>query len=179
VYALSTMKVPEARAALRDVAAARDTDREVRADAIYRLGGSAEDLAFLRELYPRLDSRELKERVLHAVARQRGSEEWLFGIATNASEPVELRKQAIYQAGNRKEVPLEQLFGLYDRVTEREMKEQLIYTYSRRSEPAAVDRMISIARTEKDKDLRKSAVYWLARSKDPRAAAYLQELIDK
>ena len=181
VYALSTIKAPEARTALREVAASRDTDREVRADAIYRLGasGSAEDLAYLRDLYPRLDSRELKERVLHAVSRQRGSEEWLFGIATNTNEPVELRKQAVYQAGNRKEVPLDQLFGLYDRVTEREMKEQLIYTYSRRTEPAAVDRMIAIARNEKDKELRKTAVYWLARTKDPRAAAFLQELIDK
>lgn len=182
VYALATMKTPEARAALRDVAAARETDREVRGDAIYRLGtsGVADDVAFLRELYPRLESRDLKERVLHAVARQPGAEAWLFSIATNTSEPIELRKQAIYQAGNRKDVPLDQLFALYDRVSDREMKEQLIYTYSRRSEPAAVDRMITIARTEKDKELRKAAVNWLARSKanDPRVVALLTELID-
>jgi tetratricopeptide (TPR) repeat protein len=181
VYALSTLKLPEARAALRQVAASSGADTEVRADAIYRLGtsGSPEEIAFLRDLYGRLDSRELKDRVLYAVSRQRGSEEWLLGIAMNTSEPIELRKQALYHAGNRKELPAEQLFALYDRVTDREMKEQLIYVYSRRSESAAVDRMISIARNEKDKELRKTAVYWLSRSKDPRATAYIMELVEK
>jgi HEAT repeat protein len=181
IYALSGMKAPEARATLRQVAAANGGDSEVRESAIQWLGsrGTAEDVAYLRELYPRLDSRDLKEKVLHAASRQKGSERWLLDIALDAKEPVELRKQALFNAGNRKEVPLDQLFALYDRVPDRELKEQLIYVYSRRPEPEAVERMIAIARTEKDRELRKTAVGWLARSKDPRAANFLVELIDR
>jgi HEAT repeat protein len=181
IFALSNMSNPAARQTLRDVASASGGDREVREEAIQWLGqrGSAEDVAWLRELYPRLDSRDLKDKVLYAVSRKPGNERWLLDRALDANESVELRKQAIFWAGQRKEVPLEQLFALYDRVGDREMKEQLIYVYSRRSEPAAVDRMISIARNEKDKNLRSTAVQWLARSKDPRAVSFLLELIDK
>jgi HEAT repeat protein len=181
IFALSNMSNPAARQTLRDVASASGGDREVREEAIQWLGqrGSAEDAAWLRELYPRLDSRDLKDKVLFAVSRRPGNEQWLLDRALDAREDIELRKQALFWAGQRKEVSLDQLLGLYDRVTDREMKEQLIYVYSRRSEPAAVDRMISIARNEKDKNLRSTAVQWLARSKDPRAVSFLLELIDK
>jgi HEAT repeats len=42
-----------------------------------------------------------------------------------------------------------------------------------------VDKLIQIAKTEKDKELRKQAIFWLGHSRDPRALKALQELIDK
>jgi hypothetical protein len=36
-----------------------------------------------------------------------------------------------------------------------------------------------IAKTDKDQELRKKAVFWLGQSSDPRAAKFLQELIDQ
>jgi HEAT repeat protein len=181
IFALSNMSNPAARQTLRDVAAASGGDREVREEAIQWLGqrGSAEDVAWLREMYPRLDSRDLKDKVLFAVSRRQGNEQWLLDRALDTKEDIELRKQALFWAGQRKEISLDQLFGLYDRVTDREMKEQLIFVYSRRPEPQAVDRMISIAKNEKDKSLRSTAVQWLGRSKDPRAIEFLISLIDK
>jgi HEAT repeat protein len=181
VFALANMRDPAARATLREVATASGGDREVREEAIQWLGmrGSAEDVAWLRENYARFDSPDLKEKVIYAVSRQAGSERWLLDRALDANESVELRKQALFWAGQRKEVPLDQLFALYDRVRDRELKEQLIYVYSRRAESAAVERMIQIARNEQDRELRKTAINWLARSKDPRAVEFLVTLIDK
>jgi HEAT repeat protein len=181
LFALSNMSSPVARQTLRDVAAATGGDREVREEAIQWLGhrGNAEDAAWLREIYPRLDSRDLKDKVLFAVSRRADGAQWLLDRALDTREDIELRKQALHWAGQRKEVSLDQLFALYDRVTDRELKEQLIWVYSRRSEPEAVARMIAIARNEKDRSLRSTAVNWLARSKDPRAVQFLVELIDK
>ena len=46
-------------------------------------------------------------------------------------------------------------------------------------EPAAVDKLLDIARTDPDKDLRKKALFWLGQSSDPRAAKALQDIIEQ
>ncbi len=61
---------------------------------------------------------------------------------------------------------------------DREIREQLIFILSRREEPAAVDQLIAIVRSETDPALRTKAVFWLGRSNDPRAAEVLLELIN-
>ncbi|HET7295967.1 MAG TPA: HEAT repeat domain-containing protein [Gemmatimonadales bacterium] len=59
------------------------------------------------------------------------------------------------------------------------MKEQLIFVYSQRQEAAALDKLIQIAKTERDGELRKKAVFWLGQSHDPRAAQVLLEIINQ
>jgi HEAT repeat protein len=54
----------------------------------------------------------------------------------------------------------------------------VIFALSQRNDSAAVDRLIGIARTEEDTELRKKAIFWLGQSHDPRAAAFLGELLD-
>ena len=43
--------------------------------------------------------------------------------------------------------------------------------------PSAVTQLIEIARSERDTQLRKDAIFWLGQSRDPRAARFLAELI--
>ena len=38
---------------------------------------------------------------------------------------------------------------------------------------------MSIAKTEKDRELRKKAVFWLSQSRDPRVAEFLESLISQ
>jgi predicted ATP-grasp superfamily ATP-dependent carboligase len=96
----------------------------------------------------------------------------------NEREPVEMRKKALFWAGQQGGT-LGDLFGLYAKMQNREMKEQLIFVYSQRHEPAALDEMIRIAKTEPDKELRKKAIFWLGQSHDPRAAQVLLEIINQ
>ena len=63
-------------------------------------------------------------------------------------------------------------------MTDREMREQLIFVYSQRDEPAAVDKLLEIARKDPDTELRKKALFWLGQSDDPRAAKALQDIIE-
>jgi hypothetical protein len=75
--------------------------------------------------------------------------------------------------------PFSELTTLYDKMPSRDMKEQLIFVYSQRSEKAAVDRLFDIARTETDKTLRGKAIFWLSQSGDPRVADFIAKLLEK
>jgi hypothetical protein len=39
--------------------------------------------------------------------------------------------------------------------------------------------MLLIAQTEKDRDLRKRAIFWLSQSEDPRAAKVLEDILQQ
>lgn len=178
VFSLSQMQ--GGSATLRDVARASDADPEVRGEAIFWLGqrGTAEDMDFLRTLYPQLTNHELKDKVLFAASRHKNTGDWLLTVAQDPKETTELRKQALFWAG-RGGVAQEQLVSLYDKVTDADMKEQLIFVFSQRGSGPSFEKLLDIGRNEKNKDLRSKAVFWLSRSKDPRALKLLEDIINK
>ncbi len=182
LFALSQHSSARAGEALRAFAENEAAPEDLREKAIFWLGQrhGAEQGDYLRVLYRKLGSVDLKEKVIFALSQQRGggNDAFIMGIVSDAKEPIELRKKAIFWAGQMG-VELSQLGALYAKVDDRELKEQMIFAYSQRREAAAVDQLISIARTEKDRELRKKAVFWLGQSRDPRATAFLTELIDK
>ncbi|HEX6309965.1 MAG TPA: HEAT repeat domain-containing protein [Longimicrobiales bacterium] len=181
VFALSQQRNPRAAQLLRDIARRANAPAEVRKNAIFWLSQSrsTDVTQFLRNLYGSLNDTQLKETVLFALSQRRNNEnaDFLFEIAMNARESMELRKSALFWAGQQRALPLERLGELYRTMPDREMREQIIFTISQRREPAAVDRLIDIARNERDVELRKTAIFWLGQSKDPRAARFLAELI--
>ncbi len=181
IFALSQIHNARAAQILRDYAANERASDEAREKTIFWLGqqGSAENAAFLRGLYAKLTGEDLKEKVIFSLSQMGGADNgrWLMDIALNEREPVEMRKKALFWAGQTGG-NLEQLAGLYDRMQNQEMKEQLIFVYSQRHEAAALDQLIRIAKTEQNKELRKKAIFWLGQSHDPRAAQVLLEIIN-
>jgi HEAT repeat protein len=180
LFALSQHKSPQAGQALRRYAEQPDAPGRLRENAIFWLGQqpAAENAAFLRQLYGRLSDESLKEKVIFSLAQQGAGRhgDWLMEIALDRNESVRLRKQALFWAGQGG-ARIEDLVRLYGRVTDREIKDQLIFVYSQRRDPAALDQLIEIARREPDQELRKKAIFWLSQSKDPRVAQVLLELI--
>ena len=75
-------------------------------------------------------------------------------------------------------VSVVQMAELYDRMPDREMKEQIIFALSQQGDRAAVDKLMEIARDEQDTDLRKKAIFWLSQSNDPRVAEFLLTIIE-
>jgi hypothetical protein len=59
------------------------------------------------------------------------------------------------------------------------MREQLVFVYSQRDEPAALEKLIDIARKDSNPELRKRALFWLGQSEDSRAVQVLQEIIEQ
>jgi len=122
----------------------------------------------------------VKEKILFSLSQQRGlgNDKFLLDIAKNSNENIELRKKALFWAGQGA-ASADQLIGLYSSMTDSEMREQLIFVYSQRREPAFVDKMIDIAKNDKDPELRKKAIFWLGQSHDPRVQQFLVDLINK
>ena len=180
VFALAQHDSPRARQTLRKVVQDTGMPANVRARAVFWLAeeGEREDVVFLRGLFGKLGSSELDERIIFGVAEAGGREnaQWLLGVASNPQVDMELRKKAVFWAAEAG-VSATELGNLYDRFQDREMKERILFALSESDEPAALDRLIRIARTEKDTELRKRAIFWLGHSSDPRAADVLMELI--
>ena len=57
------------------------------------------------------------------------------------------------------------------------MKEQVIFVASQMGETEAVDFLMEIASSERDKELRERAIFWLGQSNDPRIPDFLLALI--
>jgi HEAT repeat protein len=167
-------------AKLRRFAARDDTPEGLREKAIFWLGESTApaDRAYLQEMFGRTTNEAIKEKILFALSQHGESRDWLLHVATDSHEPVEVRKKAIFWAGQGG-VPLNQLTDLYSRLDDHDLREQLIFVFGQRPEPAAFDELVTIAKTDKDPEARRKAVFWLGQSSDPRAAQALQELIDK
>ena len=168
---------------LRDFATRSDVPTELRSEAIFWLGQkrSTENAQFLKDLYPKLSDDELKKKVVFSLSQMKGmgNDEWLMDLATNSKESVEARKDALFWAGQNGG-NMEKLVGLYDRMSDHEMKEQLIFVYSQRGrDKTAIDKLFDIAKNEKDRELRKKAIFWISQSRDPRAAAFLEDLISR
>jgi HEAT repeat protein len=182
VFALSQHESPRAQEALRAYAERGDVPEEARGKAIFWLGQrrTPENAGFLRSLYGRLQSRELRKKILFSLSQMGGEENgrWLIHVAADSSEPIEMRKQALFWAGQAG-VSITELTKLYGSVSDREMREQLIFVYSQRHEPAALDKLLEIAKSDPVPELRKRALFWLGQSDDARAIQAIQDIIDQ
>src|SRR5690606_175446 len=185
IFALSQSNSERAGAILRDFAGRRDADVELRGEAIFWLGqrNRGEHSAFLRELFPRLENDELRDKVIFSVAQRRAPENaaWLLDRAKDRQLSPRIRKSALFWASQSGGATVADLGTIYDNSTDdSDLRGQVIFALSqRRNDSAAVDKLLAIARAEPDRELRRQALFWLGQSRDPRAAAALEEIINK
>jgi HEAT repeat protein len=180
LFALSQQQSPRASAILRAFAERESAPAELRGRAIFWMGQKGGDnSAYLRTLYGKVRDAELREQILFSVSQAGGQAngDWLLGIAKNGQEPMELRKRALFWAGQGS-ASIGELVRLYDGITDREMREQLVFVYSQRNEREAMDKMIDIARRDPDQEIRKRALFWISKSKDPRATQLIQDILE-
>src|SRR5213080_3387550 len=103
IFALSQIHNARAAQILRDYATNERASDEAREKAIFWLGQqrSPENAAFLRGLYAKVTGEDLKEKVIFSLSQMGGADNgsWLMDIALNEREPVEMRKKALFWAG--------------------------------------------------------------------------------
>jgi len=183
IFALSQHNSSRSGAILRAYAERRDAPEEMREKAIFWLGQrhSPENADFLKSLFQKVENDDLKDKIIFSLSQMGGSDNyrWLMDIALNPKEDIEIRKKALFWAGQGHNVDMGDLVKLYDSMSDREMKEQLIFVYSQRREEAALDKLFQIGKNDPDRELRKKAIFWIGQSRSPRAAQYLQELINQ
>ena len=180
LFSLSQQDDPKALAVLRGIAERDGTPEELREKAIFWIGQEDRDssTAYLKQLFGRLTNDDLREKVLFSIAQHGGSSEWLLSVAGNAHETESVREQAIFWAAESG-LSTDRLVSLLNSVTETPIREKIVFALSQRRDPAAVDALMHVAKTDHDPEVRKKAVFWLGESKDPRASQFLQELINQ
>jgi HEAT repeat protein len=166
---------------LRSFAERADVPEELRENAIFWIGQSGAEggTRYLIDLYPRLETEELKESAISGIAQSGGPEAraWLLERVRDEQEPVELRENALFWAGQTGAVDAAALRALYGAFTDADMKEQVIFVASQDGGSEMVDLLMEIARIEQNADLREAAVFWLGQSEDPRVPEFLLSLI--
>lgn len=181
IFGLSQHRSGKGFPILRDFAERGDATDEVRGKAIFWLGqGRSGGGDYLRSLYTRVHSDVLKDKIIFSMSQQKDatSQKWLVDLVSNESESIENRKQALFWAGQTG-TSMEQLTNLYSRMDEREMKDQMIFVFSQRHERVAIDKLMDIAKNDKDRDARKKAMFWLGQSHDARVSAFLADMINR
>ena len=184
IFALSQKSDDRAQAVLRDYAGREDASEHAREQAIFWLGQrhSDEDAKFLRDLFSKTTSKSLRDKIIFSISQTRnsGNDEWLLDQAVNTKNSMEIRKNALFWAGQNGSMDMAKVGALYDKGSETEFKKQVIFVLSQRGKsPEAIDKLIDIAKNEKDKELRKEAIFWLSQSHDPRVAKFLMDIINK
>jgi HEAT repeat protein len=179
---IGTYEDPAATQALRELAGDRDLDEDVRGAAIIALGHddmTDDDVAWLRELYPRL-SAKLRDNVFLAVSRSESpaASRWLASVATDANESVHTREQAMFWLGQGRG-PTSDLVRLYDRLDEPSLRTHYTFVLSQRHDREALDKLIDVAQHDSDRSVRHQALFWLGQSKDPRALAFIRDLVTR
>jgi len=186
VYALSRSKSPRAGTTLRDIAADANAHVELRSDALqwYMSGpGRTSDDAtrFLMEVYGKADQQDFRNRVLQIIASRKNDEarEFLVRTAQNDRESLDTRRQALQSITNAGGTAA-QIAAIYDRASnDLEIRKQAVGVLANMRDGAGIEKLLDVARNEKNADLKKTAVSYLGRTKDPRAMALLQEIVNK
>lgn len=182
LFALSQQQSNEAaRAALRRAAESETLSDDVRDQAIFWLGQSnTVDLDFFKGLFKKTKSVEAKKKITFAVAQHASPEAtaWLLDIAKDSSYDEDVRKDAIFQLGQRRSTTMDMLESVYAAAKGNDdVQKQVIFVYSQRSDPAAVDKLMDIAKHDPDIEMRKNALFWLGQRNDPRVRQFLLDLI--
>ena len=170
------------RALVRTVAGDERETEAVRNAAIFALGqgesATPADQKFLESLFDRLTSEKLKERVLFSVSQRESGDgtRWLLAKARDESQPMEVRRKAIFWAGQG-QASVADIASLYGSAREERLKEHIIFVLSQRSEEAATTKLMSIAKEDPDREMRKKALFWLAQKDDPRVTKLITDMV--
>jgi hypothetical protein len=103
----------------------------------------------------------------------------LLRLARTPAVPLETRRTAIFwlgqAAGTAAALTLDSIAA--DSAGDREVRKQAVFALSQRSGNEGVPALLRIARTNPDPELRKSALFWLGQSDDPRALTLFEEIL--
>ena len=183
VFWLGQRDDEKSRAVVRTVVG---DDREtiaVRKSAIFALSqgeSTKADEAFLESLFDRLGEEKLKEQVLFAMSQRDSNDgtRWLLAQARDAQQPMEVRRKAVFWAGQGR-ASVADLKSLYSAASEPRLREHVIFVLSQKSEEAATTALIDIARSDADREMRRKALFWLAQKDDPRVTKLITDMVVK
>ena len=156
--------------------------REARKSAIFWVSqtGSPQALAGLKSFVRDADS-EIGKQAVFGLSQLRNQEgaTVLIAAARDHTLATEVRKSAIFwlgqAAGEKATEGLKSLMNDEDT----EVKKQVVFALSQMKTESSMNALMDIARNSKDREVRKSALFWLGQSNDPRVLALFEDILLK
>jgi HEAT repeat protein len=180
ISAIAMHRDPSADVVL-DRLAMSETDSDLRRAARSSLGAvrGAHGFTVLRQLIDRERMPDTRRQLVGALGqtRQAGTPDALLQIARRDTD-AKVRGEAIYwlpQRGGQRMIA--DVTAIINADTSDVVKQRAIQGLARLTADEATSQLIQLARTSPSSIVRKEAVTALGRSKDPKALAYMEELI--
>lgn len=144
--------------------------------------GAREAATFLLSLADTLPSRVGKEAIFPATLAD-SAIVWpsLVRLARNDARPRDTRRQAVFWLSQLAEASVTPSLDSLarDGAVDRDVREQAVFALSQRPREEGIPALIRIARSSRDSEVRRKALFWLGQSDDPRAIALFEELLSK
>ena len=88
------------------------------------------------------------------------------------------RKQALFWLG-QSDATTHDIVALYDRLGTTELRRQFTFVLSQRQDDVAIDKLMDMAQHDRDRDVRRQAMFWLAQEKDPRVLEFFRNVLTR
>ncbi len=141
-----------------------------------------EAAGYLLALAERSDERKVGGDAIFAttLADSVDTSRHLLRIARGAAVRNDTRSAAVFWLGQQAgEEVTRGLVGLVDDDDQsRSLREAAVFSLSQRPREESVPELIRIARTHRDRHVRKAALFWLGQTGDPRAVALFEEILE-
>jgi hypothetical protein len=160
----------------------RNVTRETRKSAVFWAGQTG-NAAIVRDIATLIKDpdQEVGKGALFAISQQKNDDaaRTLIAAARDSDLATEVRKSAVFWLGQT--ASDRATTGLRDMITDEnsEVKKQAVFALSQMKTEKSLDALIEIAKTSKDREVRKSALFWLGQSNDPRAIRLFEEILLK
>ena len=181
VGAIAMHADPAADQALEEMLAQNQPD-QVRRQAIFWLGNARGRRGF--ELVSRVvredPSDKIREHAVFALTQNKDPQALnvVLGVAHNDKSP-RVRGQALFWLAQRAQRKIAES-AISDAIAndpETEVKKKAVFALTQMPAGEGVPLLIQVARTNRNPEVRKQAVFWLGQSKDQRALSFIEEVL--
>lgn len=181
---------PGSAAALRKLMeiARNEPDADTRQSAIHWLSrrGGPEALATLIQLYDSEKSDDVKEGILHMLSHRSEPEAKAKLQAIAKGDPNPDRRRSALQVMYR-DANISTLSDIYDTEKTEDMRQTVVFLIGRaattekpaepQSQKLALRKLMQIAKGDASVEIRREALRWLGRSKDPEASKFIEDIL--
>jgi hypothetical protein len=182
VFAIAQHDDPQADTILDQLSTANEPER-VREKVAFWLGESrgASGVRRLQEMVKNDPSDRVRDKVVFAlsISKQPEGIETLIQVAKTDSSP-HVRSQAIFwlaqKAGKQAAATI---VDAIQNDPDTGVKKKAVFALSQLPKDDGVPKLIEVARTQKNPEVRKQAFFWLGQSGDPRALAFIEQVLTK
>ncbi len=147
------------------------------------LGASrgAAGTALLKQILASDPSASVRDKAVFALSISKQPDALDFLIHTANSDPSpHVRAQALFwlaqKAGKRAS---ETITNAIQNDPDTEVKKKAVFALSQLPKDDAVPKLIEVAKTQRNPEVRKQAFFWLGQSQDPRALAFIEQVLTK